>query len=71
VGHWSGTSPNTHRVYTNDPMLLLVEDGEPSFEVTGTARDLDTWMWNRPTLGEIRRAGDTSAFEAMIRQGVQ
>jgi uncharacterized protein (TIGR03083 family) len=71
VGHWTGTSANTHRVYTDDPMLLLVEDGEPSFEVTGTARDLDAWMWNRPTLGEIRRAGDTSAFEAMIRQGVQ
>ena len=71
VARWSGTSPNTQRTYANEPMLLLVDAGEPSFEVTGTARDLDAWMWNRPTLSEIRRAGDTSAFETLIREGVQ
>ena len=71
VGQWSGTSPNTQRTYADEPLLLLVDAGEPSFEVSGTAGDLDAWMWNRPTQGEIRRAGDPSAFEAVIRQGVQ
>ena len=71
VGHWSGTSPNTQRSYTDEPMLVLVEAGEPSFEITGTAGDLDAWMWNRPTRSKVSLVGDTSAFEAVIRQGVQ
>jgi uncharacterized protein (TIGR03083 family) len=71
VGSWSGTSPNTQRTYTDEPMLVLVDAGQPSFEITGTARDLDAWMWNRPTLSEVRRTGETSPFEAVIRQGVQ
>jgi hypothetical protein len=52
-------------------MLFLVDAGEPSFEVSGTARDLDAWVWNRPPLGEISRTGDISAFEAVIAEGVQ
>jgi len=71
VGHWSGTSPNTQRTYTNDPMFFLVDAGAPSFEIMGTARDLDAWIWNRPPVSEIRRSGDTSSFEIVIRQGVQ
>jgi hypothetical protein len=71
VGHWSGTSPNTQRSYTDETMLVLVDAGEPSFEISGTAGDLDAWIWNRPTLGEILRTGDTSAFGAVIRAGVQ
>jgi uncharacterized protein (TIGR03083 family) len=71
TGRWSGTSPNTQRTYEDEPLLLLVDAGAPSFEVSGAAGDLDAWMWNRPTQSEISRAGDTSAFEAVIRQGVQ
>lgn len=36
-------------------------------EVAGTAADLDCWLWNRPTVGEIRRQGDPSALEAVDR----
>ena len=71
VGHWSGTSPNTGKTYTDEQMLFLVDAGEPSFEITGTAADLDAWIWNRPPRGEISRTGDTAAFEAVIRTGVQ
>ncbi len=71
VGHWSGTSPNTGKTYTAEPMLVLFATGNPSFEITGTARDLDAWLWNRPPVEEIRRTGDTAAFEAVIRSGLQ
>jgi uncharacterized protein (TIGR03083 family) len=71
VGRWSGTSPNTGKTYIAEPMLVLVADGEPSFEITGTARDLDAWLWNRPTIEEIRRTGDTAAFEAVVSSGLQ
>ena len=35
------------------------------------AADLDAWVWNRPTTGEIRRSGDTSTFETIIGLGVE
>jgi hypothetical protein len=71
VGDWSGIDPKTHRAHTNEPTLFLVDAGEPSFEITGTARDLDACMWNRPTLTEIHRAGDTSVVELVLRHGVE
>jgi uncharacterized protein (TIGR03083 family) len=71
VGHWSGTSPNTQKTYTDEPLLLVADAGEPSFEITGTAGDLDAWVWNRPTEGEIHRVGETAPFESVIRAGVQ
>jgi uncharacterized protein (TIGR03083 family) len=71
VGRWSGTSPRTNKTYTDEHMLFLVPEGTPSFEISGTARDLDAWIWNRPPLGVVSRAGDTAAFEAIIKTGVQ
>jgi len=71
VGHWNGTSPNTGKTYTAEPMLVLVAAGEPSFDIAGTARDLDAWLWNRPPIEEIRPTGDAAAFEAVIRSGLQ
>ena len=71
VGHWSGTSPNTGKTYADEQTLFLVGGGEPSFEISGTAADLDAWMWNRPPRGGISRTGDTAAFEAVIEAGVQ
>jgi uncharacterized protein (TIGR03083 family) len=71
VGHWSGTSPNTGKTYTDEQMLFLVDAGEPSFELTGTAADLDAWIWNRPPRSEISRTGDTPALEAVIMSGLQ
>ena len=71
VGHWSGTSPNTGKTYTDEQTLFLVDAGAPSFEIAGTAADLDAWIWNRPPRGRVSRTGDTAAFEAVIRTGVQ
>jgi uncharacterized protein (TIGR03083 family) len=71
VGRWSGTSPNSGKTYTDESMLSIVDAGEPTFEITGTARDMDAWVWNRPAVGEITRTGDTEPFEAVIREGVQ
>jgi len=71
LGSWSGTSPNTGNTYSDRGTLTLVESGEPSFEVSGTARDLDAWLWNRPTTADVRLDGDTAAFVELIRSGVQ
>lgn len=71
VGSWSGTSPRTGKNYADEGTLTIVAAGEPAFEVSGTAADLDAWLWNRPTSGEIELAGDYERFAAVIREGVQ
>ncbi|HEY8300880.1 MAG TPA: maleylpyruvate isomerase family mycothiol-dependent enzyme [Jatrophihabitans sp.] len=71
VGSWSGTSPRTGTAYTDEGSLVLVDSGEAAFSVSGTARDLDAWLWNRPTLGEIALDGDYERFVGVIRSGVQ
>jgi uncharacterized protein (TIGR03083 family) len=71
VGSFSGTSPNTGTVYTDEGTITRVDEGEPTFSVTGTARDLDAWLWNRPTSTDIDLAGDHGDFVRIIRSGVQ
>ena len=71
VGTWSGTSPRTGTEYNDEGSLLLLDSGSPTFTVSGTARDLDAWLWNRPPLTEIELAGDYEQFVRVIRSGVQ
>lgn len=71
LGHWSGHSPNTGKTYAGEPALTIVEGGEPVFEVSAPARDLDCWLWNRPAVGDIALDGDVTAFVDVIRSGVQ
>ncbi len=49
----------------------MIESGTPSFTISATARDLDAWLWNRPALEAVSVEGDATAFEAVIRGGVQ
>lgn len=71
LGRFSGTSPDSGNTYADEPMFSLVDSGEPSFEIGGTAADLDAWIWSRPPLGEVRRRGDTSTLEAIVGLGVR
>lgn len=71
MGSWGGISPNTGKTYTDETMLSVVAKGKPTFEITGTANDLDAWIWNRAPLDSITRSGDTAAIEALITSGVQ
>jgi uncharacterized protein (TIGR03083 family) len=71
LGRFSGESPNTGKTYTDRPTVNVVDEGDAVFTISGTAHDLDAWLWNRPTNGEITIEGDATPFEAMIRDGVQ
>lgn len=71
LGTFSGTSPNTGTVYTDEGTITRVDEGEPAFTVSGAARDLDAWLWNRPTLTDIAVDGDYAQFVEIIRSGVQ
>lgn len=74
LGTATGTNPCSGASYTDEPCLHLLDDlVDPQFTVTGTARDLDAWLWNRPPLGELQVGGDQRPYEqfrAVIATGV-
>ena len=42
--------------------------------MTGSAEDLDCWLWRRPTTAELDRTGDVTVietFESTIGGGIQ
>lgn len=42
--------------------------------ISGTAADLDLWLWNRPTVGDLSRSGDPatlSAIDEVLAEGLQ
>lgn len=75
-GRFGGTSPSSGTTYDED--TFEVDDASPgataAFQVAGTARDLDSWLWGRPTIGEVALSGDGSAsarLQAIVAKGVE
>ena len=74
LGKFSGTDPESGKTYEDEDDIDLVDQGaEPVATVTGTAADLDTWLWKRDptlTLGQdegdrIRIEGDRITYEKL------
>ncbi len=74
LGKFSGTDPEDGKSYEDEDDIALVDDGaEPVATVSGTAADLDTWLWKRdPALSlgtdegdRIHIAGDRIAYEKL------
>ena len=74
LGTFSGTDPEDGKTYEDEDDIALVDEGaEPVATVSGTAADLDTWLWKRdaslsPGTGEgdrVRLSGDRIAFEKL------
>lgn len=66
LGRFSGTSPATGNNYSDLPALELV-DREASSHVTisGTAGDMDRWLWGRGSLDDLVVEGDRSIARAV------
>jgi hypothetical protein len=74
LGKFSGTDPDDGSTYADEDDIDLVESGaEPAATVSGTAADLDTWLWKRDpglTAGHddsdrIRVEGDRITYEKL------
>jgi uncharacterized protein (TIGR03083 family) len=74
LGKFSGTDPDSGNTYQDEDDIGLVDEGaEPVTTVTGTAADLDTWLWKRDADlapgwddgDRIRVEGDRIAFEKL------
>jgi len=74
LGTSTGTNPCSGNSYTDEPGLRVRTDlAAPQFTVTGPARDLDAWLWGRPTLTELQVIGDQKAyrrFQDVIAPGI-
>jgi uncharacterized protein (TIGR03083 family) len=71
IGHWSGVGPKSGNAYVDELVLYKLDIGTPSFEVRGAARDLDAWIWNRPTWEPVQLSGDTEELLELVHAGVQ
>ncbi len=74
VGRFTGTDPDDHVSY-DEPCLQVAEPDaeEPAARITGSAADLDCWLWHRPPPGPVERSGDEGAlgrFDAAIAPGI-
>ncbi len=75
LGQFTGTDPEDQKSY--DQAAIHVADADQGASaaatITGTAADLDCWLWNRPALEAVSRSGDEgvlAAFGDQIAEGV-
>lgn len=58
---WSGRSPNTGNVHEDEPSVVVIDRAEnPDATISGTAAELDLWLWGRGELSENAVRGDVS-----------
>jgi hypothetical protein len=75
-GRLTGTSPNSGTTY--DEATFEVHEAAvgvaASFSVAAGARDMDAWLWGRPTLGPVDLSGDEAAssrLRAIVAEGIE
>lgn len=71
IQRWSGTSPDTGTTYDDEPVLTILDGGDPSFRISGDATTLHQWIWNRGSADELDVSGATAHFDAIVRDGAQ
>jgi len=66
LGRFSGRSPATGNTYSDLPALELV-DGEAlsHVDISGTAGDMNRWLWGRGSLDDLTVEGDRTIAEAV------
>jgi uncharacterized protein (TIGR03083 family) len=64
LGRFVGTDPDDNSAVDEPDIRAADTDtgGPAAATVSGTAADLDCWLWHRPVLGEISREGDESVL---------
>jgi uncharacterized protein (TIGR03083 family) len=75
LGRFRGTSPNTGNTY-DDPAIELLDDTgtAPTTTISGTAADLDLWLWNRGSEDRLQVDGSVELFErfkAVVAEGIE
>ena len=75
LGRFRGTDPEG--TDHDEPDILVADEDtgeEPAATVSGSAADLDCWLWGRPTVGSLEKSGDHqihARFQAILDQGIE
>jgi uncharacterized protein (TIGR03083 family) len=74
-GRFTGTDPGDHVSYDQPCVQAASRDtgGPAEAHITGSAADLDCWLWHRPPVGQVDRSGDDrllGRFDASIASGI-
>lgn len=64
-GLFSGTDPDSGKNH-DSAHLVLTDPGTASATVSGTAADLDRWLWKRGDDADITVSGDRTAYDALV-----
>ncbi|TWE12367.1 maleylpyruvate isomerase N-terminal domain-containing protein [Rudaeicoccus suwonensis] len=64
LGRERGVIPESGE-HIDDANFRPVDDIASAATVSGTVADLDLWLWNRPTSGQLTRSGDSDALQAL------
>ncbi len=75
MGRFAGTDPGDQQAYDEPALLTARQDqGLPAAAtVSGSAADLDCWLWHRSSGAQLERSGDQEVlgrFEAAIASGI-
>ncbi len=64
-GRFEGTSPNTGHSYDLDAFIVTADISAPDVTISGTAADLDLWLWGRIPLDRLAVSGDAEIAEKL------
>lgn len=67
MGRFAGASPNTGNVYDFPAVQIVDEVTPPTTIITGTASDLDLWLWGRGPIEHLTVRGDP-AIAGLLRR---
>jgi uncharacterized protein (TIGR03083 family) len=75
LARFTGTDPEHGKSYDEADIHIAASDPgtDAAAEISGTAGDLDCWLWNRAPLGPVTRSGDQAVldgFGAVINQPI-
>lgn len=75
LGRFTGTDPDDGKSYDEpDVHVAAADSGETTLaEISGSAADLDLWLWHRETMGPVEQSGDQDvlgAFGTAISPGI-
>jgi len=65
LGRFTGTDPDSGTSYDLQALDVSDEATEPDAVVSGTAGDLDCWLWGRPGGDRLQRSGDGSVLQRL------
>jgi len=66
LGQFTGTDKGGTAHDEPDLRVAAADNAEPAAAtVSGAAADLNCWLWHRPPVGQIERAGDPTALERL------